>query len=228
MLPKSWQELIFPRFSEERFHEILNKAEAAYAAGTVYPPREDLFSAFSLTPPETVKAVILGQDPYHEPGQAHGLAFSVPSGVRLPPSLRNIYKELESDLGLPAPQDGDLRFWAEQGVLLLNTTLTVEQGRAGSHAELGWQDFTHAVVESLSALSRPVAFVLWGAYAAKKAHAAQGSVHPRLVLTSPHPSPLSVYRGFYGSKPFSQVNSFLHLHNQPPIDWRLPALEPNR
>ena len=165
------------------------------------------FAAFRLTPPERVRAVILGQDPYHEPGQAHGLAFSVRDGVRMPPSLVNIGKELASDVGATL-STGCLTGWAEQGVFLLNTVLTVEQGRANSHSGFGWQRFTDAAVAALAQLPQPVAFVLWGAQAQKKAAACKASPHPRLVLEAPHPSPLSAYRGFFGSRPFSQINAF--------------------
>lgn len=219
MLPASWQERIFSCFSPQAFAELLHRADAAYGSSVVFPPREELFAAFRLTPPEKVRAVILGQDPYHEKGQAHGLAFSVQEGVKLPPSLRNIYKELESDVGAPAPQSGDLSAWAEQGVLLLNTVLTVEEGRAGSHAAMGWQDFTDAVVASLAALPQPIAFVLWGAHAGKKKETAKRSDYPRLVLTDPHPSPLSAYRGFFGSRPFSKINAFLAENGEAPIIW---------
>lgn len=219
MLPKQWRERIFSCYASPDFETLMEKADAAYEKTVVYPPRENLFAAFHLTTPEQVRAVILGQDPYHEPRQAHGLAFSVQEGVKLPPSLRNIYKELENDLGIPAPQSGDLRFWAEQGVLLLNTVLTVEQGKAGSHAAMGWQEFTDAVVESLKTLPQPIAFVLWGAHAAKKAASASDSPHPRLVLTGPHPSPLSAYRGFFGSRPFSRINDFLAENGESPIKW---------
>ena len=210
------------------FEDLFQKVDAAYEETTVFPPKEDLFSAFSLTPPEQVRVVILGQDPYHEPGQAHGLAFSVREGVKLPPSLRNIFAERQTDVGVPPSENGDLTHWARQGVLLLNTVLTVEKGKANSHKDFGWQTFTDDVIRALATLPQPMAFILWGAQSQKKEPLIRASSHPRLILKSPHPSPLSVYRGFYGSKPFSQVNSFLHLHNQPPIDWRLPALEPNR
>lgn len=227
-LPPSWQNLLADTCRKPYYAQLTQRVAAAYATTTVYPPAERLFACFEAVAPEQVRVVILGQDPYHEPGQANGLAFSVFPGTKLPPSLQNIYKELQSDLNLPAPANGDLRPWAEQGVLLLNTVLTVEQSRANSHKDFGWQTFTDEVIAALAALPQPIAFLLWGAQAQKKAAAIQRSSYPRLIVKSPHPSPLSVYRGFYGSRPFSQVNSFLHLHNQPPIDWRLPALEPNR
>lgn len=203
----------------ERFSALFEAVERAYETAEVYPPRAELFSAFELTPPEQVRVVILGQDPYHEPGQAHGLAFSVRQGVKLPPSLVNIYKERERDLGIPPSPSGDLTHWAEQGVFLLNSVLTVEQGKANSHKGFGWQDFTDQVVDTIAQLPQPVAFVLWGAQAQKKAKAAANSPYPRLVIQSPHPSPLSSYRGFFGSRPFSRINAFLEAHGEPPIQW---------
>lgn len=195
------------------------QVEAAYAAGSVYPPRSQLFAALRLTPPDQVRAVILGQDPYHEPGQANGLAFSVPTGVKLPPSLRNIYRELQDDLGIIPPSSGDLTGWAKQGVLLLNTALTVAQGKADSHRKLGWDAFTDSVLTACAALPQPIALVLWGAHAQKKEPLLVPAAGPRLVLHAAHPSPLSSYRGFFGSKPFSQVNTFLATHGVPVIDW---------
>ena len=215
-----WQERLEPILSGPDFAALAERVDRAYETAEIYPPRENLFDAFRLTPPDRVRVVILGQDPYHEPGQANGLAFSVRPGVRLPPSLVNIYKERASDLGIPPTQNGDLTPWAKQGVFLLNAVLTVERGRANSHKDYGWQAFTDAVVESLSTLPQPVAFVLWGAQAQKKAAIAQSSPYPRLVLQSPHPSPLSAYRGFFGSRPFSQINQFLTAHGEPPIDWK--------
>lgn len=164
--------------------------------------------------------MILGQDPYHEPGQANGLSFSVNPGVKLPPSLRNIFAELQSDCDITPPDSGDLTTWARQGVFLLNSSLTVEAGKAASHKDFGWQTFTDAVVQRLAALPQPVAFVLWGAHAQKKAVIAARSPYPRLVLQAPHPSPLSAYRGFFGSRPFSQINAFLAQHGQKQIDWQ--------
>ncbi len=231
-LPEAWDLLLKQPLEREPHRTTLAQALAAYDAGAVYPPRERLFAAFEMTPPEKVRVVILGQDPYHEgseirdqgsgtaPGwipQANGLAFSVNPGVKLPPSLRNIFRELEDDLGL-VRTDGDLSDWAEQGVLLLNTVLTVAAGQANSHRDLGWQAFTDEVIAALSALPQPVAFVLWGAQAQKK-KALTKSVHPRLVLESAHPSPLSAYRGFFGSRPFSTVNRFLAEHGEAEIVW---------
>ena len=217
----AWQALLSDELQKPYFRELCTRVDNAYETCSVFPPQADLFSAFSATPPEKVKAVILGQDPYHEPGQAHGLAFSVRSGTKLPPSLRNIFRELSADLGIEPPQTGDLTGWAEQGVFLLNSVLTVEAGKANSHKDIGWQDFTDAVVASIAQLSQPVAFVLWGAQAQKKADAARASAFPRLVLQSVHPSPLSARRGFFGSRPFSQINAFLTANGASAVDWRL-------
>lgn len=200
------------------FGELCAKVDAAYENGTVYPPKENLFRAFELTPPEAVRCVILGQDPYHEPGQAMGLAFSVPDGTQLPPSLRNIFKERADDLKLP-DRSSDLTDWAEQGVLLLNTVLSVDAGAANSHKDFGWQIFTDAVVASMASLPQPVAFVLWGKQAEKKRALIEASPYPRLVHCAPHPSPLSSYRGFFGSKPFSQINAFLKKNGENEIVW---------
>ena len=216
-LPESWDKFLEHPFEQGPHRETMEKALAAYASGTVYPPKERLFAAFDRTPPAAVRVVILGQDPYHEALQANGLAFSVSPGVPFPPSLRNIFAELEADLGLRRT-DGDLSDWARQGVLLLNTVLTVEAGRANSHRDLGWQAFTDEVIASLARLPQPVAFVLWGAQAQKKRPLTDSS-YPRLVLESPHPSPLSAYRGFFGSRPFSAVNRFLSENGADEIQW---------
>lgn len=223
----AWAETVL-RFSQEDWYtELMTKVEAAYAAGEppVYPTRENLFTALRLTAPENVKCVIVGQDPYHGSGQAHGLAFSVQEGVRIPPSLRNIYKELNTDLDLPIPATGDLRPWAKQGVLLLNNVLTVYEGAANSHKKWGWQRFTDALLQSLQGCPQPIAFILWGRDAQKKGALAEpeNSPYPRLVLKSNHPSPLSASRGFFGSRPFSQVNEFLSANGAVPIDWDLSS-----
>ncbi len=214
-LPASWQAFLALPVFESLFQNV----EQAYASATVFPPREQLFRAFHLTAPEDVRVVILGQDPYHEPGQANGLAFSVAPGVRQPPSLVNIRKELQEDVGGTCLTDGDLTPWAKEGVLLLNAVLSVEEGKANSHKDLGWQEFTDSVVAAISRLPQPVAFLLWGAQAGKKAAVAADSPYPRLVLQSAHPSPLSAYRGFFGSRPFSRINDFLRQHGQSPIRW---------
>ncbi len=216
----AWQTLLDKECSAPYFEALLARVAAARTQTEVYPPADRTFFALQATPPEAVRAVILGQDPYHEPQQAMGLAFSVARGVRLPPSLRNIYTELENDLGIELPQHGDLTAWAERGVLLLNTVLSVERGKANSHAQWGWQRFTDAVLAATNRLPQPIAFVLWGAQAQKKA-ALIDTAAPRLMLSAPHPSPLSSYRGFFGSRPFSQINAFLAAHSEAPIDWTL-------
>lgn len=203
---------------EDYWPELSDRVERAYETGTVYPPRADLFAALRLTEPEQVRVVILGQDPYHEPGQAHGLSFSVPEGTKLPRSLINIYKELSGDLGVEPPQSGCLIPWARQGVLLLNSVLTVEAHKAGSHRAFGWEKFTDSVISATNGLPQPIAFLLWGGYAIQKAALIETD-HPRLVLTSAHPSPLSAYRGFFGSRPFSKVNDFLTAQGCRPIRW---------
>ena len=217
----AWQALLQPELDKPYFAALMQRVDEAYRTGTVYPPRQSLFAAFRLTPPERVRAVILGQDPYHEPGQANGLAFSVADGVRLPPSLRNIFEELRTDCGVTLRASGDLTPWAEQGVFLLNSSLSVEAGKAASHQAFGWQTFTDAAVRAVAALPQPVAFVLWGGHAQKKAALAADSPYPRLVLQAPHPSPLSAYRGFFGSRPFSKINAFLESAGSRAIDWRL-------
>lgn len=186
----------------------------------IYPKGSEYFNALNLTPIERVKVVILGQDPYHGPNQAHGLSFSVPKGIPLPPSLRNIFQEIHQDLALPKPGHGCLTHWAEQGVLLLNAVLTVEQGKAASHQGKGWELFTDAVIRALNEQRDGLVFLLWGSYAQKKGQFIDRERH--LVLTAPHPSPLSAHRGFFGCKHFSQANQYLANHDQAPIDWGLP------
>lgn len=190
-----------------------------YNTRIVYPPAEELFTAFHLTPLGKVKCVILGQDPYHEPGQAHGLCFSVKKGVAIPPSLVNIYKELHDDLGCRIPDHGYLTKWAEQGVLMLNTLLTVRAHQAFSHKDIGWETFTDAAIRAVNGQDRPIVFLLWGAPAQKKAALLDNPKH--LVLKAPHPSPLSAYRGFFGCRHFSQANQFLTEHGEMPIDWQI-------
>lgn len=199
------------------FVENERRAHEQAGAPRVYPRRDDVFAAFRLTPFESVRAVILGQDPYHGHGQAHGLSFSVPFGVPFPPSLRNIFKELESDLGVPCPIGGDLTGWAEQGLLLLNSTLTVREGEPGSHAGRGWETFTDAAIRKLNAGREGVIFVLWGAHAQKKLPLIDPKRH-RIHLSA-HPSPLSAYRGFFGSRPFSAIDDHLRGRGLPPIRW---------
>lgn len=220
--PAAWTAAIADAVPPERLARLAAFVAAADAAGPVYPPVGDRFRALELTPPDAVRVVVLGQDPYHGPGQAHGLAFSVPPGVRPPPSLRNIYKELAADLDVARPGHGSLDGWARQGVLLLNTVLTVADGQAGSHARQGWEAVTDAVVAHAAAGPRPLAFLLWGAHAQAKADAIPALADPRhLLLRSVHPSPLSARRGFFGSRPFSRVNAFLQAQGEPPIDWAL-------
>ncbi|WP_294395177.1 uracil-DNA glycosylase [uncultured Sphingomonas sp.] len=226
-LHPSWLERLRPELDSPYMAALDAFLTAEEARGSaLFPPREDRFRALELTPLDQVRVVILGQDPYHGPGQAHGLAFSVRPGVKVPPSLRNIYKEMQADLGFAPPAHGFLEHWARQGVLLLNSVMTVESGRAASHRDKGWERFTDAVIQLVAAKQEPVAFLLWGSYAQKKAAfvrgIAQGGHH--LVLTAPHPSPLSAHGGWFGSGHFSKANAFLEAHGRKPVDWRLPAL----
>ena len=223
-IPDSWRSVLEPALASAEARKLGGWLKAEEAAGKqVYPPRGTRLAALALTPLDEVRCVILGQDPYHGPGQAHGLAFSVQAGVKPPPSLVNIYKELEADLGLPRAQTGDLTPWARQGVLLLNNTLTVEAGQAGSHAGRGWDAITDAAVAAVAASERPTVFILWGSHAKKKASRvpALGRASHHLVLTSAHPSPLSAHNGFFGSRPFSQANAFLEANGRGGIDWAL-------
>ena len=215
----SWKEQLSSEFQKDYFKSLERELMAEYDSQTIYPPKEDLFSALNLTPFEKVKVVILGQDPYHGEGQAHGLAFSVKEGMKIPPSLVNIYKELESDLLLQAPKHGFLEKWAREGVLLLNNQLSVREGAPMSHKDLGWDLFTKKIIEIVNEHKEHVAFILWGSPAHKKAHFVDEKKH--LVLKTVHPSPLSSYRGFFGSKPFSQANKFLIDNKLKAIDWDL-------
>ena len=219
-IEESWRRCLQPEFDSPYFAELAEFVRHEYASCTVYPPARRIFHAFDSCPFDRVRAVIIGQDPYHEPGQANGLAFSVNPGVKLPPSLRNLFTELQSDCGITPPDSGDLTTWAKQGVFLLNSSLSVKAGKAASHKDFGWQTFTDAVVQRLAALPQPVAFVLWGAHAQKKAVIAARSPYPRLVVQGPQASPLSAYRVFFGSRPFSQINAFLAQHGQKQIDWQ--------
>lgn len=223
-IPESWRPVLEPALATPEARRLGGWLTAEEAAGKViYPPRGARLAALDLTPLEDVRCVILGQDPYHGPGQAHGLAFSVQAGVKPPPSLVNIFKEMEADLGLPRAQTGDLTPWAKQGVLLLNNTLTVEAGQAGSHAGRGWDAITDACVAAVAARAEPTVFLLWGSHAKKKASRvpalARASHH--LIVASAHPSPLSAHNGFFGSRPFSQTNAFLEAHGRGTIDWRV-------
>lgn len=211
----AWHELIKEQLPEHYFGKINQFLDKAYASGTVYPPREKVFAAIQTTALETVKVVILGQDPYHGPGQAQGLSFSVPNSVPAPPSLQNILKELADDIGVK--QDHDLTAWAEEGVLLLNACLTVPAGQANGHAGQIWEPFTDAVIKVVNSLDQPVVYILWGAYARKKKALITNPNH--LIVESAHPSPLSAYRGFFGSKPFSKANAFLRSKGSSEIDW---------
>ncbi len=214
----SWKEHLAHEFEEPYFTELTAFVKEAYDARTIYPHPKDIFRAFELTPFDAVKVVILGQDPYHGPKQAHGLAFSVTEGVRNPPSLQNIFKEIASDIGQMPQESGDLTRWAAQGVLLLNATLTVEAGKAGSHQDRGWERFTDAVIRTLSDEREHLVFILWGNYARSKKPLIDTAKH--CIIESPHPSPFSAANGFYGSKPFSKANEYLAAHGETPIDWR--------
>ncbi|PIT51560.1 uracil-DNA glycosylase [Snodgrassella alvi] len=218
---QTWHQAIGAEKQQPYFQHILEVVRAERLAGKViYPPAQDVFNAFKATEFAQVKVVILGQDPYHGPQQAHGLSFSVRQGIAIPPSLVNIYKELADDIpGFHIPQHGYLQHWAEQGVLLLNTVLTVRAGQAHSHAELGWEIFTDKVIAVLNAEREHIVFMLWGSHAQKKG--AMIDRHKHLVLSAPHPSPLSAYRGFFGCKHFSKANAYLQEHGMTPIDWQL-------
>jgi uracil-DNA glycosylase len=222
-LEPGWKHVLKNEFSKPYMQDLREFLKREYAAGKIiYPRGSEYFAALNLTPFDRVKVVIIGQDPYHGPGQAHGLCFSVRPGVALPPSLVNIFKEIATDLGVPRPNHGYLVSWAEQGVLLLNATLTVERAQAGSHQKRGWEQFTDRVIEVLNQQRENLVFVLWGSYAQKKGQIIDRQRH--LVLEGPHPSPLSAHRGFFGSRPFSQINRYLQAHGQKPIDWRLPEM----
>lgn len=213
----SWKTVLSAEFEKPYFTALTDFVRTAYHTGTVYPPPRELFAAFKLTPFHQVKVVILGQDPYHGPGQAHGLCFSVQEHVPIPPSLVNMYKELSDDLGIAPPQTGNLEPWAKQGVLLLNATLTVTAHQAGSHQGKGWEAFTDAVIHALAEQKEHLVFILWGSYAQKKGAFIDEQKH--LVLKAPHPSPLSAHRGFFGSKPFSKTNAYLAWHGKEEIKW---------
>lgn len=213
----SWKQVLASEFEKPYFKELTDFVRQEYQSSTVYPPGSYIFNAFEHCPFDKVKVVILGQDPYHEPGQAHGLSFSVQDGIPFPPSLVNIFKELGSDLGKPTPTSGNLLRWADQGVLLLNATLTVRAHMAGSHQNHGWETFTDAVIHKLAENRSHLVYILWGSYAQKKGTFIDATKN--LVLKSAHPSPLSAYRGFFGSKPFSKANDYLIVTGQAPIDW---------
>lgn len=214
-----WHELLLPEMEKPYYKNLRQFLIEEYKTNTVYPDMYSIFNALHYTDYDDVEAVILGQDPYHGPNQAHGLSFSVRRGVPAPPSLVNIYKEMKDDLGLPIPSHGCLEKWAKQGVLLLNTVLTVRAGEANSHRDMGWEEFTDHIIKILNERDRPMVFILWGAPAIRKESMIDQTKH--LVVKSPHPSPLSAYRGFFGSKPFSRTNRFLVKNGIDPIDWRL-------
>lgn len=216
-IEQGWNEVLSKEFNEPYFEKLTDFVKNEYKNHKIFPPLGELFSAFDLCPFNKVKVVIIGQDPYHGPGQAHGLCFSVRNGVKFPPSLRNIFKEINADLGTAVPQSGDLTRWATQGVLLLNATLTVRAHQAGSHQGKGWEQFTDAAINAISEQKEKVVFLLWGAYAQRKGQVIDKSKH--LVLESVHPSPLSASRGFFGNHHFSRANHYLVENGKSPIEW---------
>lgn len=217
-IESSWKEVLKEEFEKEYFKNLTEFVRNEYSGNTpIYPPARLIFNAFDHCPFDKVKVVILGQDPYHGAGQANGLCFSVNRGIQFPPSLMNIFKEISSDTGAPIPQDGDLTRWSDQGVLLLNATLTVRAAQAGSHQRRGWEEFTDAAIRQLASLRENIVFILWGSYAQKKGAFIERAKH--LVLTSPHPSPLSAYQGFFGNHHFSKANQYLTEHGKAPIIW---------
>ena len=218
-IEQSWKERLSSEFEKDYFSQLITFVKEEYRQRTIYPPGPCIFSAFEHCPFDKVKVVILGQDPYHEPGQAHGLSFSVQPGVDIPPSLLYIYKELHDDVGCYIPNNGYLVKWAEQGVLLLNAVLTVRAHQAASHQGMGWEEFTDAAIRAVNKQNQPIVFLLWGSFAQKKAAMLDNPNH--LILKAPHPSPLSAYRGFFGCKHFSQANEFLQRHGVAPIDWQI-------
>ena len=218
-IANDWLEPLSGEFKKPYYKDLYLSIKREYHEHAVYPPSEDIFNAFEFTPLSQVKVVIIGQDPYHEPGQAHGLCFSVKPGVKTPPSLVNIYKELEDDLGCYIPNNGYLEKWARQGVLMLNTVLTVRAHQANSHRGIGWEQFTDAAIRVLAQQDRPMVFLLWGKPAQAKKAMITNPLH--LVLEAPHPSPLSAYRGFFGCRAFSQTNQYLERHGLTPIDWQI-------
>ncbi len=216
-IEKSWKNLLKNEFEKDYFVKLTDFVRNEYKTQTIYPPGKDIFKAFDLCPADNVKVVIIGQDPYHGKGQAHGLCFSVKDGVKIPPSLRNIYKELYNDIGKPIPETGNIEHWAKQGVLMLNATLTVRAGQAGSHQGKGWETFTDAVIEKIANKKENIVFLLWGNYAQKKGQIINSEKH--YILKSAHPSPFSAHNGFFGNKHFSKTNEFLKSKGLTEIKW---------
>ena len=216
-IEESWKKQLQAEFEKDYFIKLTDFVRNEYASTQIYPPGKLIFNAFNLCPFDKAKVVIIGQDPYHGPGQAHGLCFSVNDGVAFPPSLKNIFKEIQDDLGIPVPESGNLTRWANQGVLLLNATLTVRAHQAGSHQKKGWEEFTDAAIRALAEQREHLVFILWGAYAQKKGAFIDRNKH--LVLASAHPSPLSAYNGFFGNKHFSRANEYLMAHGEIPVCW---------
>ncbi|WP_026955563.1 uracil-DNA glycosylase [Algoriphagus vanfongensis] len=216
-IESGWKEVLAPTFQQEYFQDLVDFVKDEYSKGLVFPPGKEIFNAFDFCPLDQVKVVILGQDPYHGPGQAHGLSFSVKEGQSFPPSLLNIFKEIKADLGKDMPPHGDLSRWAQQGVFLLNATLTVRAHQAGSHQKRGWEEFTDSVIQAISDKKEHVVFLLWGAYAQKKSSLIDSSKH--MILKAPHPSPLSAHRGFFGCRHFSKANTYLESQGLEPINW---------
>lgn len=218
-LKGDWYDALQDEFKKDYYKQLFERVNMEYRTQKIFPPASDIFNAFHLTPLNEVKVVILGQDPYHNDGQAHGLCFSVKKGVAVPPSLVNIYQELHEDIGCTIPEHGCLTKWAQQGVLMLNTVLTVRAHQANSLRGIGWEQFTDAAIQILNEQNRPIVFILWGSPAQRKKSMLNNPKH--LVLQAPHPSPLSAYRGFFGSRPFSQTNAFLKQHDMETIDWQI-------
>ncbi|MCR5638062.1 MAG: uracil-DNA glycosylase [Lachnospiraceae bacterium] len=218
-ISNDWLPALSPEFAKPYYGELLKFVTNEYNSNTIYPPSGDIFNALHFTPLSKVKVVIIGQDPYHEVGQAHGLSFSVKPGIKIPPSLQNIYKELNQELGTYIPNNGYLKKWADEGVLMLNAVLTVRAGAANSHAGKGWEKFTDAIIASVNQLDRPVVYMLWGRYAQKKAEFVNNP--KQLILKSAHPSPLSAYNGFFGCNHFKECNEFLESNGIKPIDWQI-------
>lgn len=218
-IENDWLEVIGDEFKKNYYRELYKFVKSEYSNYIIYPNADDIFNAFHFTPLSKVKVVILGQDPYHNVGQAHGLCFSVKPDVSIPPSLENIYQELHDDIGCKIPNNGYLEKWAKQGILMLNTVLTVRAHQAGSHQGKGWETFTDAVIEAVNAQDRPIVFILWGKPAQMKKKMLTNPKH--MILEAPHPSPLSAFRGFFGSRPFSQTNAFLEQNGLKPIDWQI-------